>query len=145
MKQIEAKQIWSEANIANYTKGIWIDTCVIHATCPSPCCMPMSMLYVWTQTNQSEYFEANWSKNFEAKWMNIEANILSFRFALCSKRIFWSELKQIEANISFFRFAFVSKRIKANWSNYFIRIFTNQSKYSPNKTSIRFDSLRFAS
>jgi hypothetical protein len=41
MKRIEANHIWYAANIANDTKRIWIHTCIIHATCLSPCCMPM--------------------------------------------------------------------------------------------------------
>ncbi len=44
IKRIEAKQIWSEANIANDTKRIWRHTCLIHATCPSRRCMPVPML-----------------------------------------------------------------------------------------------------
>jgi hypothetical protein len=95
--------------------------------------MHAAWIWTWTQTVGSE-----------SKW--IEANISSFRFALCSKRIFWSKLKRIETNILFFRFAFVLKRIfwsdlKRIEANIFIWIFTNQSEYSPNKTSIRFDSL----
>ncbi len=77
-------------------------------------CMPMSMLYVWTQTNGSEYLkqiEANILKRIKANWSEY------FTFVL--KQIFWSDLKETEANI-------------------LIWIFTNQSEYSPNKTSIRF-------
>jgi hypothetical protein len=80
---------------------------------------------VWTQTNGSE------SKR-------IEANVSSFRFAWCSNRIFQSELKRIFRcldSLLFRRVYFEANKAKAN---IFICIFTNQSEYSPNKTSIRF-------